>query len=227
MKKILGVIVCVVITITINYKEEIIKYFYDNFSKSYEKYDIPEYSGFSYVILNNNKTYFSEDDLTFEGEYYSDLDLLGRCGYAIAKVGTDTMPNSDRESIGNIKPTGWHTVRYDNIDGNYLYNRCHLIGFQLTGENANEKNLITCTRSMNTGVMLDYENMIADYMKNTGNHVLYRVTPIFEESNLLAKGVILEGKSLEDDTIEFNIFIFNVQDGIEIDYTNGQSKRIG
>lgn len=227
MKKILGVIVCVVITITINYKEEIIKYFYDNFSKSYEKYDIPEYSGFSYVILNKNKTYFSEDDLTFEGEYYSDLDLLGRCGYAIAKVGTDTMPNSDRESIGNIKPTGWHTVRYDNIDGNYLYNRCHLIGFQLTGENANEKNLITCTRSMNTGVMLDYENMIADYIKNTGNHVLYRVTPIFEESNLLAKGVILEGKSLEDDTIEFNIFIFNVQDGIEIDYTNGQSKRIG
>lgn len=227
MKKILGVIVCVVITITINYKEEIIKYFYDNFSKSYEKYDIPEYNGFSYVILNNNKTYFSEDDLTFEGEYYSDLDLLGRCGYAMAKVGTDTMPNSDRESIGNIKPTGWHTVRYDNIDGNYLYNRCHLIGFQLTGENANEKNLITCTRSMNTGVMLDYENMIADYIKNTGNHVLYRVTPIFEESNLLAKGVILEGKSLEDDTIEFNIFIFNVQDGIEIDYTNGQSKRIG
>ncbi len=227
MKKILGVIVCVVITITINYKEEIIKYFYDNFSKSYEKYDIPEYGGFSYVILNNNKTYFSEDDLTFEGEYYSDLDLLGRCGYAMAKVGTDTMPNSDRESIGNIKPTGWHTVRYDNIDGNYLYNRCHLIGFQLTGENANEKNLITCTRSMNTGVMLDYENMITDYIKNTGNHVLYRVTPIFEESNLLAKGVILEGKSLEDDTIEFNIFIFNVQDGIEIDYTNGQSKRIG
>ena len=136
------------------------------------------------------------------------------------------MPTIERGSIGMIKPTGWHTIKYDIVNGKYLYNRCHLIGYQLTGENDNEKNLITCTRQMNIGTMLEYENKVADYVKKTNNHVLYRVTPIFKDSNLLATGVEIEAYSVEDngEGIKFNVFIYNVQEGIEIDYTTGDSK---
>ena len=136
------------------------------------------------------------------------------------------MPDEKRGSIGSIKPTAWHTVKYDNIDGKYLYNRCHLIGYQLTGENANIKNLITCTRYMNTVGMLEFENKVATYVKETNNHVLYRVTPIYDGDNLLASGVVMEGYSVEDNGkgIKFNVYVYNVQDGIEIDYSNGDSK---
>ena len=133
------------------------------------------------------------------------------------------MPTEKRGSIGNIKPTGWHTSKYDFIDGKYLYNRCHLVGYQLTGENANPRNLITCTRNMNTGIMLEYENKVANYIKKTNHHVLYRVTPVFNQDDLLAKGVIIEGLSIEDDEIKFNIFVYNVQDGVIIDYSNGEN----
>ena len=152
--------------------------------------------------------------------------MLGRCGVAYANVGIDTMPTIERGSIGMIKPTGWHTIKYDIVNGKYLYNRCHLIGYQLTGENDNEKNLITCTRQMNIGTMLEYENKVADYVKKTNNHVLYRVTPVFKDSNLLATGVEIEAYSVEDngEGIKFNVFIYNVQEGIEIDYTTGDSK---
>ena len=136
------------------------------------------------------------------------------------------MPTEKRGSIGSIKPSGWHTVKYDHIDGKYLYNRCHLIGYQLTGENANEKNLITCTRSMNTKGMLQFENMVTKYIKDTGNHVLYRVTPVFEGNNLVATGVEMEAYSVEDNGkgIKFNVFVYNIEDGIIIDYKTGDSK---
>ncbi len=159
-------------------------------------------------------------------EEYSNLDLLGRCGVAFANISKDLMPTEERGSIGMIKPSGWHTVKYDIVDGKYLYNRCHLIGYQLTGENANEKNLITCTRETNTGVMLEYENKVAEYIKKTNNHVLYRVTPIYEDTNLVASGIQMEALSVEDNGkgIKFNIYVYNVQDGIEIDYKTGESK---
>ena len=136
------------------------------------------------------------------------------------------MPTEKRGSIGSIKPSGWHTVKYDHIDGKYLYNRCHLIGYQLTGENANEKNLITCTRSMNTKGMLQFENMVTKYIKDTGNHVLYRVTPVFEGNNIVATGVEMEAYSVEDNGkgIKFNVFVYNIEDGIIIDYKTGDSK---
>ena len=161
-------------------------------------------------------------------EEYSNLDLLGRCGVAFANISKDLMPTEERGSIGMIKPSGWHTVKYDIVDGKYLYNRCHLIGYQLTGENANEKNLITCTRETNTGVMLEYENKVADYIKKTNNHVLYRVTPIYKDTNLVASGIQMEALSVEDNGkgIKFNIYVYNVQDGIEIDYKTGESKLI-
>ena len=143
----------------------------------------------------------------------------------MALVGIETMPTEERGSIGMIKPSGWHTVKYEIVSGKYLYNRCHLIGYQLTGENANEKNLITCTRSMNTTGMLEWENQVADYVKETENHVLYRVTPIFEGDHLLATGVEIEAKSIEDDGkgVQFHVFVYNVQEGIEIDYQTGDS----
>ena len=153
--------------------------------------------------------------------------MLGRCGVAYANVGIDTMPTIERGSIGMIKPTGWHTIKYDIVNGKYLYNRCHLIGYQLTGENDNEKNLITCTRQMNIGTMLEYENKVVDYVKKTNNHVLYRVTPVFKDSNLLATGVEIEAYSVEDNGkgIKFNVFVYNVQDGININYSNGNSSK--
>lgn len=189
---------------------------------------IPEYSGEPYIVINNNEPNFNDSDMTTNSfESYSDLDSLGRCGVAFANVGKDIMPTEERGSISHVKPTGWHSVKYDNVDGKYLYNRCHLIGFQLTGENANSKNLITGTRYLNIEGMLPFENMVADYVKETGNHVLYRVTPIFEGDNLLAKGVEIEAKSVEDngEDILFHVFCYNSQPDIEIDYKTGESKQ--
>ena len=188
--------------------------------------EIPKYSGNAYVVINNNIPFFKEDDLTTESfENYSELDNLGRCGEATASVGKDLMPTEPRGEIGSVKPTGWQTAKYDNVEGKYLYNRCHLIGFQLTGENANKKNLITGTRYLNVTGMLPFENMVADYVKETGNHVLYRVTPIFKDNNLVADGVLMEAKSVEDkgEGILFNVYCYNVQPGIVINYQNGES----
>lgn len=188
--------------------------------------EIPAYSKDAYAVVNNNIPFFNDTDLTTKSyENYSDLDSLERCGVAVSSIGKDIMPTEERGNIGSIKPTGWHSVRYDGIDGNYLYNRCHLIGYQLTGENANKKNLITGTRYMNVTGMLPFENMVADYIKETNNHVLYRVTPVFEGDNLLASGVLIEAKSVEDDGegIEFNVYCYNVQPGITIDYATGES----
>lgn len=195
-------------------------------SPDYREIDIPEYSGKPYEVINNNEPYFTDEDLVTDSyEYYSKLDTFGRCGVTYACIGKDIMPTEERGSIGQVKPTGWHTVKYDIVDGKYLYNRCHLIGYQLTGENANTQNLITGTRSMNVDGMLPFENMVADYVKETGNHVMYRVTPIFEGDNLLADGVLIEAKSVEDngEGILFNVFVYNVQNGIVIDYATGDS----
>jgi len=188
--------------------------------------DIPEYDGKPYVYINNNVPFFDETDVTTTSyEKYGELDSLGRCGAAIASIGKDIMPTEERGAIGSVKPSGWHTVRYQGIDGNYLYNRCHLIGYQLSGENANEKNLITGTRYLNVEGMLPFENLVAEYVEKTNNHVLYRVTPIFEEDNLLASGVLIEAKSVEDNGvgIRFNVYCYNVQPGIKIDYKTGES----
>ncbi len=188
--------------------------------------DIPKFSDEPYVILNDNNPEFTESDLVTDSyEYYSPLDTLGRCGYVMACVGTDIMPTEERGAIGMVKPTGWQTVKYDIVDGKYLYNRCHLIGYQLTGENANTKNLITGTRYLNIEGMLPFENLIAEYVEETDNHVIYRVTPIFEGDNLLATGVQMEGYSVEDDGAEicFNVFAYNAQPGITIDYATGES----
>lgn len=188
--------------------------------------EIPEYSGEPYIELNGNEPEFTDDEITTESfETYSELDDLGRCGTAYANISIDLMPTEKRGSIGQVKPTGWHTVKYDIVDGKYLYNRCHLIGYQLSGENANEKNLITGTRYLNVDGMLPFENMVADYVKETGNHVLYRVTPIFDGMNLVATGVQMEAYSVEDDGdgISYNVYVYNVQPGIEIDYHTGES----
>lgn len=190
---------------------------------------IPAYSGKPYITINDNVPEFLDSDLsTSSYEYYSDLDELGRCGVAYACVGTDLMPTEERENIGSVKPTGWHTIKYNVVDGNYLYNRCHLIGYQLSGENANIKNLITGTRYLNVDGMLPFENMVADYVKETNNHVMYRVSPIFEGNNLLVSGVQIEAKSVEDngEGILFNVYCYNVQPNIEINYATGDSSLI-
>ena len=188
--------------------------------------DVPAYSGEPYTAVNNNEPYFTSDNLTTEAfENYSELDALGRCGVAYANVCLETMPTEKRGSISEVKPTGWHSVKYDNVDGKSLYNRCHLIGYQLTAENANKQNLITGTRYLNVDGMLPFENMVADYVKETDNHVLYRVTPIFTGDNLVADGVLMEGYSVEDegDGICFCVYAYNVQPGITIDYATGDS----
>lgn len=189
--------------------------------------EIPEFSDVSYVVLNENRPFFEESTYTLEPfEKYSDLDEWGRCGIAYANVCKEIMPTEKRGEIGNVKPTGWHTVRYDDlVEGKYLYNRCHLIGYQLAGENANEKNLITGTRYFNMNGMLPFENQVADYVEETNHHVLYRVTPIFEGNNLVAKGVQMEGFSVEDrgEGVCFNVFVYNAQPGIAIDYLTGES----
>ena len=184
------------------------------------------YDGKPYVVINDNDPDFTDADMTTTSfERYGELDGLGRCTTAFANIGKDLMPAEKRGSIGEGKPTGWQTAKYDNVDGKYLYNRCHLIGYQLTGENANEKNLITGTRYLNVDGMLPFENMVADYIKETNNHVLYRVTPVFSGDNLVASGVQMEAESVEDngDGILFNVYCFNAQPGIAIDYATGDS----
>ncbi len=186
-----------------------------------------EYEEQTYIVRNDNQPEFTEEDLTTKAyETYSELDELGRCGEVMACLGKELMPTKEREDISEVKPSGWQWVKYDNVEGEYLYNRCHLIGFQLSGENANERNLITGTRYMNIEGMLPFENEVASYIRQTGNHVLYRVTPVFEGDNLVASGVIMEAYSVEDrgKGICFHVFVYNVQPGITIDYSNGDSR---
>ena len=194
------------------------------------EYNVVAYDGNPYVKVNNGVPFFTEDEkiVTEQLEVYSSLDNLGRCGVALANICEDTMPTEARGAIGQVKPSGWQSVKYDIVDGKYLYNRCHLIGFQLAGENANEANLITGKRYLNIDGMLDHENMVADYVKSTGNHVLYRVTPVYTGNDLVAKGVLMEAYSIEDkgEGLQFCIFAHNVQPGIQIDYATGQSKLI-
>ena len=223
-------ILIVLVAIGTYYKDEIQEYIQINKTYAVESYDIsniPQYSGNSYVVLNDNKPNFTDEDyLKGSFEEYSELDALGRCGVAYANVSVDTMPTEERESIGQIKPSGWHTAKYDIVSGKYLYNRCHLIGYQLSDEDANELNLITGTRYFNVNGMLPFENKVADYIKeNENNHVLYRVTPIFEGENLLAKGVEMEAYSIEDNGqgVCFNVFVYNVEPGVTIDYATGKS----
>ena len=222
---ILFVVICAIITVLYN------NYSYsnhevNNYSKSV--LEVSPYDGSSsYVIINNNEPEFLSDDLvTRSYEFYSDLDSLGRAGVAMSSIGIDLMPTEERGNIGSVKPSGWHTIKYDFINGKYLYNRCHLIGYQLTGENANEKNLITCTRQTNTGIMLEYENKVAKYIKETNNHVLYRVTPIYENNNLVASGIQMEAMSVEDNGTGIKFNIYNVQDGVDINYETGEREEI-
>ena len=189
---------------------------------------ISDYSGKPYAHVNGGVPTFTEAEITTEAyEFYSELDSLGRCGYVMACVGKELMPTDDREEIGSVKPTGWVQKEYsaDLVNGRYIYNRCHLIGFQLTGENANKQNLITGTRYMNWDGMVEFENMIADYIKETDNHVMYRVTPMFYENELVARGVHMEAYSVEDggEGISFNVYVYNVQPGIAIDYKTGNN----
>ncbi|WP_409969867.1 DNA/RNA non-specific endonuclease [Bengtsoniella intestinalis] len=193
---------------------------------SFDLDNIPIYTDSPYVIINENVPFFDDMELpTSSFELYAPLDSLERCGTAVANVGIDLMPTEDRESISSVYPTGWEQAQYDIVSGGYLYNRCHIIGFQLTGENANEENLITGTRQMNIDAMLPFENMVAEYVKETENHVYFRVTPIFEGDNLLTTGVLMEAQSVEDDGdgVMFNVFCYNAQAGITIDYTTGEN----
>jgi len=187
---------------------------------------IPDYDGDPYVYINDNDPFFKDYEIIPASfEYYSELDYLGRCDVCIASVAEDIMPTEERGSISSVKPTGWINKSYDIVPGRYLYNRCHLIGYQLTGENANERNLVTGTRYLNIEGMLPFENMVDDYIDETGNHVMYRVTPVFSESNLVAEGVLMEAYSVEDEGsgISYCVYCYNVQPGIDIDYTNGES----
>ncbi|MDO4437323.1 MAG: DNA/RNA non-specific endonuclease [Coriobacteriaceae bacterium] len=189
---------------------------------------VPWYTGNPYTVIADNVPAFTKEDEEEAAEAYAPLDELGRCGTAFAIVSREVMPAAERESIGMVKPSGWHTVRYDDlVDGKYLYNRCHLVGYQLAGENANERNLITGTRYMNTEGMLPFENEVAAYVERTGNRVLYRVTPVFVEDELVARGVHMEAKSIEDNGagVQFNVFCYNVQPGVGIDYVTGESWR--
>ena len=194
--------------------------------QSFSLEDIPESSDTGYVFINDNEPEFTEEEYTTDAfEAYSPLDYLGRCGPAYACLGRELMPTEERESISHIYPSGWQSVQYDIVDGGSLYNRSHLIGFQMSGENDNEENLVTGTRYMNAHVMLPFENLVADYIRDTGNHVLYRVTPVFEGANLVASGLQMEALSMEDggEDICFNVYVYNVQPGIEIDYETGDN----
>lgn len=238
LSKLLFVLVAVIALVIIGHFNPSIQEYIDNnffkkndtiYTSSFDLESIPDYSGEPYVILEDNKPDFSGNDLKPKSfESYSDLDALGRCGVAFACISIDTMPTPDeeRESISSVEPSGWINKKYDNVDGGYLYNRCHLIGYQLSAENANEKNLITGTRYMNTEGMLPFENEVAEYVKETNNHVLYRVTPIYEGENLVASGVQIEAESVEDNGkgICFNVYCYNVQPGIEINYKTGDSQ---
>lgn len=201
---------------------------YENTEQVVSLGEIPEYSGSPYIEVDGNIPSFEAEDMTeISFESYAELDYLGRCGEAYANLGIDTMPTEERGNIGMVKPSGWHTAKYDFVDGKYLYNRCHLIGYQLSAENANEQNLITGTRYMNVEGMLPFENEVADYIKTTDNHVLYRVTPIFDGENLVASGVLMEAKSVEDDGsgVSFKVYCYNVQPNVIIDYASGDSWR--
>lgn len=202
----------------------------ESIQKSFNLDDIPEFDGKTpYVIINNNEPNFPEEDFNSNSfEKYSELDSLGRCGVAYANVSKETMPTEARGEISKVKPTGWHTVKYDCVEGKYLYNRCHLIGYQLTAENADKQNLITGTRYLNVDGMLPFENQVAEYVKQENGHVLYRVTPIFKENNLVANGVQMEAESVEDkgEKVKFNVYAFNVQPNIKIDYLTGNSELI-
>ncbi|MDD3347737.1 DNA/RNA non-specific endonuclease [Oscillibacter sp.] len=188
--------------------------------------ELPDYDGAPYVALDGNRPDFSPEELTEESfEQYSPLDALGRCGAADANVGVDLMPTEKRGEIGQVRLSGWQTVKYDVVDGKYLYNRCHLIGYQLSGENANQRNLITGTRYLNVDGMLPFENLVADFVKETGYHVRYRVTPVYDGAELVARGVQMEALSVEDggEGVCFNVFVYNVQPGVTIDYATGES----
>lgn len=201
-------------------------YFFGPEEYSYDLSNIPEYSGKPYVVIDENQPSFTPEELTDKSyETYSPLDSLGRCGPAISSVGQDLMPTEKRGSISSVKPSGWVQAKYDWVDGKSLYNRCHLLGYQLTAENANAENLITGTRYLNVEGMLPFENLVADYVKETGGHVLYRVTPLFQGDELVARGVQMEGMSVEDQGEEvcFNVYCYNVQPGVEIDYQTGES----
>ncbi|MFR2096294.1 DNA/RNA non-specific endonuclease [Eubacterium sp.] len=191
--------------------------------------EIPEYSSSPYVEINGNKPDFDVSKYSESFETYGDLDELGRCTVCFANISKELMPTNERGAIGSVKPTGWHTVKYDCVDGKYLYNRCHLIGYQLTAENANERNLITGTRYLNVEGMLPFEEKVAEYVKNSGNHVLYRVTPKFNDDELIARGVQIEAMSIEDNGVGicFNVYCYNVQPQIKIDYQTGDSEYIG
>ena len=192
--------------------------------------NIPDYDGKAYVELNGNVPEFSESEKTYSESFeeYGKLDSLGRCTYAVSCIGKDLMPTEKRGSIGSVKPSGWHISKYDFVDGKYLYNRCHLIGYQLTAENANERNLITGTRYLNVEGMLPFENDVADYIEITNNHVYYKVTPIFEGNNLVANGVQMQAYSVEDNGqgISFNVYCYNVQPGVAIDYATGDNQAV-
>lgn len=194
--------------------------------KTEDVINVPSYDNEPYQEVNNNKpTFTSEEKKLKEKEDYSDLDSLGRVRTAFALVSKSTMPTTKRGSIGMIKPSGWHTIKFDFVDGKYLYNRCHLIAHQLTGQNANPKNLMTCTRSMNVDGMLPFENKVANYIKETNNHVLYRVTPVYDGDNLVANGAYMEAYSVEDNgKLSFNVYVYNVQKGVTIDYKTGEAK---
>lgn len=195
-----------------------------------EQKENAQYTGMPYEEVNGNQPDFGEDVHKKKAfERYSELDELGRCGQAYANIGKELMPTKERGAIGMVRPTGWHTVKYDTVDGKYLYNRCHLIAYQLAGENANEKNLITGTRYMNVQGMLPFEDTVAEYVKRTGHHVLYRVTPVYKGKNLVASGVQMEGYSVEDQGkgICFHVYVYNIQPGIQIDYATGDSVYTG
>lgn len=197
---------------------------------NYNLSNIPDYDGKAYVELNGNVPEFSESEKTYSESFeeYGKLDSLGRCTYAVSCIGKDLMPTEKRGSIGSVKPSGWHISKYDFVDGKYLYNRCHLIGYQLTAENANERNLITGTRYLNVEGMLPFENDVADYIEITNNHVYYKVTPIFEGNNLVANGVQMQAYSVEDNGqgISFNVYCYNVQPGVAIDYATGDNQAV-
>ena len=228
IKKILSVLFIGLVLLGIYYEDKIYSFFVVKINGSYSINNIPAYTGKDYIYINDNNPSFDsklKNSISFEN--YSPLDDLNRAGVALANIGYDLMPTSERESISGIKPSGWQTIRYDDlITDKYLYNRCHLIGFQLTGENANINNLITCTRQMNLN-MVPFENMVAEYIRKTKNHVLYRVTPMYDNNNLVATGVQIEAYSVEDTGkgIKFNVFLYNVQNGIYINYEDGTSKR--
>ncbi len=197
---------------------------------NYDLSNIPDYDGKAYVELNGNVPEFSESEKTYSESFeeYGKLDSLGRCTYAVSCIGKDLMPTEKRGSIGSVKPSGWHISKYDFVDGKYLYNRCHLIGYQLTAENANERNLITGTRYLNVEGMLPFENDVADYIEITNNHVYYKVTPIFQGNNLVANGVQMQAYSVEDNGqgISFNVYCYNVQPGVAIDYATGDNQAV-